>query len=46
MADGQRQVVLESVNPAYVPMTLRGVSDDDFHLIAEFVDVIDDHDDL
>ena len=46
MADGQRQVVLESVNPAYAPLSLSGFSDDDFHLIAEFVDVIDDEDDL
>ncbi len=44
MIDGQRQVVLESINPAYAPVELRGFSDDDFHLIAEFVDVIDDDD--
>jgi transcriptional regulator with XRE-family HTH domain len=46
MVDGQRQVVLESINPAYAPLTLSGFSDDDFHLIAEFVDVIDDDNDL
>jgi hypothetical protein len=45
MADGQWRAVLESVNPAYAPLTLSGSSDDEFHWIAEFVDVIDDDDD-